>query len=95
MPRAGGGLAGSGLGSRLAVLVGRPFCACPQQLLRARDPWTDCFTSRRMAFWSGIVGSVQVREVSPDVAINAPLTLSLGRGALGPQGPAALQAGLP
>lgn len=47
-----------------------------------------------------IVGSVtetdvQVREVSPDVAINAPLTLSLGRGALGPQGPAALQASLP
>ena len=47
-----------------------------------------------------IVGSVtetdvQVREVSPDVAVNAPLTLSLGRGALGPQGPTALQAGLP
>lgn len=84
------GWLGSGLGSWLVVLVGRaPSVPVPSSCSEPGTPGQTASLPRRMAFRSGIVGSMQVREVSPDAAINVTLTLSLGAGALSPQGPAA------
>ena len=87
-----GVVAGCPCGDAPSVLV-PSSCSEPRTLDRLLHLLQDGVLVR-------IVGTVtetdvQVREVSPDVAVNAPLTLSLGRGALGPQGPTALQAGLP